>query len=271
MAVLEPRVSTALVTGGASGLGFAIAARLAGAGARVALLDRDAAPLERAVAKLRTAGARVHGIRMDVTETGCWPAVLAEVAAELGPIDILIANAGIAAPFTPIEQIEPALWRHVFDVNVHSQFALLQAWLPQARGRAAEGRAGHVLLTASLGAFLVVPGNAAYSAAKAAIVALAEGLRAELASLPIGVSIFCPGLVRTALMDTSTRHLHAAGFETAAMDPAVVAAKASMGLPVEMAAERAVAGMLAGRFWLFTHDDLMEHVAQRSRDIADGA
>ena len=191
----------ALITGGASGIGLGMARAFVAAGLRVAIADIDEAGW---------AGVAVRGLGaalvLDVTRGEAWERVVGEVEAALGPVDILCNNAGVAqgrfADGRGIEVAEmpEALWRMVMEVNATGPFLGARAVVPRMLAR---GRGGHIVNTASTGGLMAPGGLAAYCASKYAVVGLSESLRAELAPAGIGVSVLCPGGVRSNLFGSS--------------------------------------------------------------------
>ncbi len=185
--------ATAVVTGAAGGLGFALAQGLAAAGARVALVDLDADVV--AVARALP-GAR--GYVADVGDAAAMNDLARRVALDVGPARLLIANAGVAAsgPFEelPLEDVD---W--VWRTNVGGTWNACRAFLPQLRAHAP----AHAVLVGSAFAMLAPPGKSAYAASKAAVRALAESLRAELRGAGVGVTLLVPGPLDTGIVRTS--------------------------------------------------------------------
>jgi 3-oxoacyl-[acyl-carrier protein] reductase len=174
---------TALVTGGASGLGAAAAAALRAGGARVAVLD------------LEIAGCEPPAVAADVSDEAAVARAVAAVQDELGSIDILIHSAGIGGPWGGALDLDGATWRRIIDVNAGGTFYVCHAVLPgmvqRGYGRVVllssiAGRDGHALLPA-------------YAASKAAIIALAKSLGRELASTGVVVNVVAPAAIATPL------------------------------------------------------------------------
>ncbi|MEV0385425.1 SDR family NAD(P)-dependent oxidoreductase [Nonomuraea sp. NPDC050643] len=182
------QITNAVVTGAASGIGRALAARLRADGAHVTLADIDAAALAVAAEELGAAS-----FPADVSDPGAMEAL----AAAVPDADFVCLNAGIVgrdlgAPW----EVSPEDWERVFAVNVGGVVNGLRAFVP--RLLAAE-RPGHVLITASLAGLVTFAVGGAYAAAKHAVVALAEQTAQGLAGTPIGVTMLCPALVRTGM------------------------------------------------------------------------
>ena len=185
-----PRSSHALVTGGGRGIGRAVAATLARAGATVTVLGRNRATLDEAVA----AGDAHFAVVADVADQAAVNAAISEAAGHQ-PIDILIANAGIAES-APFAKSDAALFRRMMDVDFMGVVHVIQAVLPAMKDRP-YGRIVAVASTAGLKGYAYA---SAYSAAKHAVVGLVRSLALELASTRVTVNAVCPGFTDTDLL-----------------------------------------------------------------------
>ncbi|MEO5764970.1 MAG: SDR family NAD(P)-dependent oxidoreductase [Casimicrobiaceae bacterium] len=189
---------TAVVTGGAAGIGLAVARRLTSSGARVALWDRDAAALEAARSLLGSA-AMVNAL--DVADAGAVDHAARASLAALGRIDVLVCSAGITGPNKTVWEYPVDEWKKVFDVNVHGVFHCNRAVVPGMRER----NYGRIVNIASVAGKEGNPNASAYSASKAAVIGLTKSLGKELAQTEIRVNCVTPAAVRTAIFDQMTQ------------------------------------------------------------------
>ncbi|WP_293854989.1 SDR family oxidoreductase [Steroidobacter sp.] len=186
----------ALVTGAAQGMGFAMACRLAAAGARVAMNDSNATALAAAVADLRQQGADALAIPADVTIETEVRRMFATVLEQFGALDILINNAGVLRP-TRCEQIATQEWDLVLDTNLKGTFLCCREAIPLLR-RSEAGRI--VNLSSTAGKSVSTIGGAHYTAAKAGVLGLTRHLAKELGHERITVNAVCPGLIDTEMV-----------------------------------------------------------------------
>jgi 3-oxoacyl-[acyl-carrier protein] reductase len=182
----------ALVTGASRGIGLAIARSLAGMGARVGLCARDAKKLELAADELQREGADVVAVPADVSRASDISSLVQKTEQSLGPIDILINNAGIGY-FAPIQDASEANWDAVLDTNLKAVFLLSKAVAPGMIGR----RSGHIVNIASLAGKNSFTGGGIYCASKWGLLGLTQCMGEDLRPFGIRVSAVCPGSVAT--------------------------------------------------------------------------
>jgi 3-oxoacyl-[acyl-carrier protein] reductase len=188
----------AVITGGAAGIGLAVAQRLAAGGAKVALWDRDERALASANEKLDRAAVTQ---RVDVTDAAAVERAAKAASSELGGLDIIVCSAGITGPNATTWEYPVEAWRQVFDVNVHGLFLCNRAVVPIML----EGGYGRIVNIASVAGKEGNPNAPAYSASKAAVIGLTKSLGKELAKTGIRVNCVTPAAVRTAIFDQMTQ------------------------------------------------------------------
>jgi 2-dehydro-3-deoxy-L-rhamnonate dehydrogenase (NAD+) len=189
----------AVITGGAQGIGRAIAERLLRSGARVSLWDCDPAILQTAGAELASLG-DVHTATVDVVNAEQVDAAAAATVAHFGGIDILIAGAGITGPNLPTWEYPAEAWRRVLDIDLTGVFLCCRAIVPVMRA----AKYGRIVNIASIAGKEGNPNASAYSAAKAGVIALTKSLGKELAGENVAVNCITPAAARTRIFDQMT-------------------------------------------------------------------
>ena len=194
---LDMKGRNAIVTGGAAGIGLAIARRLVASGARVSLWDRDAAALDAAAKSLGTA----HVARLDVTREDDVARAFDESVAALQRIDALVCSAGITGPNTTVENYPLAAWREVIDINLTGVFLCNRVVVAHMT----RNDYGRIVNIASIAGKEGNPTASAYSASKAAVIALTKSLGKELAKTGIRVNCVTPAAVKTGMFAQMTQ------------------------------------------------------------------
>jgi short-subunit dehydrogenase len=196
---VEWREKVVLITGASSGIGRTLAAELGGRGARLGLLARRADVLEEIVGEVEKAGGRALALPADVRDAGAVRSMADRLRAELGPIDVLVANAGVGAT-TDAKELRADEVAEVININLLGAVNSAVAVMPEmvARGR------GQLVAISSLAAYRGLPKSGAYCASKAALSAFFESLRLDLRDTGVDVTIIHPGFIKTAL--TADRH-----------------------------------------------------------------
>jgi NAD(P)-dependent dehydrogenase (short-subunit alcohol dehydrogenase family) len=191
---------TAIVTGGARGIGYAVAQRLLESGAAVALWDMDAAAVERAAATLRDSG-RVTMAVVDVTDEASIASAATALLRDAGKIDILVNNAGITGGNAPTWELKPDVWRSVIEVNLVAPYLTCRAVVPHmiAKGY------GRIVNIASIAGKEGNPNASHYSASKAGLIGLTKSLAKELAGKGVLVNAVTPAAAKTDLFDQMTQ------------------------------------------------------------------
>jgi NAD(P)-dependent dehydrogenase (short-subunit alcohol dehydrogenase family) len=183
-----------VITGGAVGLGFAVAQRVLLSGGSVTLWDRDAAALERAQGLL---GAYADTVQVDVADHASVVAAVARTLQKTSAIDALVNSAGITGPNVKLWDYPPEAWAQVQQVNLNGLFYCCREVVPHMRGR----NAGRIVNIASVAGKEGNPNASAYSASKAAVIALTKSLGKELADTGIRVNCVTPAAVKTPIFD----------------------------------------------------------------------
>jgi NAD(P)-dependent dehydrogenase (short-subunit alcohol dehydrogenase family) len=187
----------ALITGGGRGLGRAFALGLAAAGAAVAVIARSEEQIEETARMVREAGGKALAVRADVADPSAVDAMARRVEKELGPVDVLVNNAGAGGVFGPSWEADADKWWSCMETNVRGPFLCARAFLPGMIAR----RRGSIINVASGAGAIKIPYMSAYVISKAALIKYTELLAAEAG--PHGISAFAiqPGTVRTAMLD----------------------------------------------------------------------
>lgn len=200
------QAKTVIVTGGAGGIGGATCRRFAAEGAKVAVFDMNLEAAEQVAADIRAAGGQAAAFKCDITDRAAVDAAVAATEAQLGPVDVLVNNAGWDV-FKPFVKTVPAEWSKLIDINLTGVLHMLHAVLPGM----SERKSGRIVNIASDAARGGSSGEAVYSACKGGLVALSKTLAREHARHNITVNVVCPGPTDTALL---------AGVAEGARDPA---------------------------------------------------
>jgi 3-oxoacyl-[acyl-carrier protein] reductase len=186
----------AIVTGGAQGIGLAIAHRLARAGAQVAIADIGDQRAEQAVAMLRGEGLQAISAGVDVSDEPAVARMLETVHRELGPVAILVNNAGVSGGTASVQDIEPSSWDRTIAINLRGVFLCCRAVLPDML---AAGY-GRIVNVASIAGKEGNPGLSAYSASKAAVIGFTKSLAKEVATTGIIVNAISPAVIQTDIL-----------------------------------------------------------------------
>ena len=194
MNAIDLKNRNAIITGGARGIGFAIAKRMLASGAAVLLWDADAAALDKAAALLKSDG-RVHSAIVDVIDESAVARAVEAALRDFGKIDILVNNAGITGGNAPLWELTPEVWRRVVDVNLVAPYLTCRALVPHM---AAAGY-GRIVNIASIAGKEGNPNASHYSASKAGLIALTKSLAKELASTGVLVNAVTPAAAKTEL------------------------------------------------------------------------
>lgn len=254
----------AVVTGAASGIGFAMCERFAAAGMKLVMADLKDSPLEKEAARLRSGGADVLTQATDVSKWDQVQALAAAAKAGFGGAHVVCNNAGVRSMGliweTSIED-----WNWVVNIDLFGVVHGIKAFAPEMIAR---GEPGHFVNTSSVAGLLAMgPSNAPYNVSKFGVVALSEVLHQEMKQIgaPIGVSVLCPGVVPTNLRENSNR-LRPSGAPVTSRR----IESHTKPMPASDVANLVLDGILHDRFWLLTHpDDYRPMIEQRCRGIVE--
>jgi len=250
----------AFVTGGASGIGLGMVRAFVNAGMRVAIADLRADHLEAAVKSL-DAGDRVVPLKLDVTDRQAYARVAREAEQALGAIHVLCNNAGIGLA-GPAKDATYDDWDWVLGVNLGGVVNGIVTMVPRMLKH---GEGGHIVNTSSMSGIMPNPGTIQYTAAKAAVVAISEVLRTELAAANIGVSAFCPGPVQTQIQksgETRPATLARTGYAEADKRRAANL-NAKLWMDPNKVGELVLEGIRKNWLYIFTHNEFGPGIKER--------
>lgn len=270
---MDLRGKVAVITGGASGIGYAMAERFAGEGMKLVLADIEDEALQAAAARLREAGTEVIGVRTDVARYADVQALEARAVAEFGKVHILCNNAGVSIT-GPAWEFSLDDWRWVMDVNVNGVIYGVKAFLP---GMLAHGEPAHVVNTGSLASFNAIGDHAPYCTSKFAVLGFTQSLYNEMKArmTNVGVSILAPGMVRTSI-NRSWRNRPQSDkpwSDREFADETFMAhsdAFQGAGIPATEVAERVVEAVRDDRFYIFTEEGAPHYVAATAGRASTG-
>jgi NAD(P)-dependent dehydrogenase (short-subunit alcohol dehydrogenase family) len=266
----------AVVTGGASGIGLAMARRFAAEGMRIVLADIERPVLARAGEDLAWSGADVITVQTDVSLAGDVAALAATTLEHFGDVHLVCNNAGVGSRGLPIAELPLEDFAWVVSVNLFGVIHGIQSFLPHLRANGV----GHIVNTASISGLYHLPRMGPYNASKAAVIALSETLRFELEAegSGVGVSVLCPSWVRTNITTSDRnrpeRFAYTLGTEQMAQAAEYKAGRrqqlATIAIdPAEVAAQVCDA-VRADRFYVLTHPESVALFEERARRIVTG-
>ncbi|MEW6268665.1 MAG: SDR family NAD(P)-dependent oxidoreductase [Thermodesulfobacteriota bacterium] len=265
----ELRGRVAVVTGAASGIGRALAARFAADGMRVCLADVERGPLERAAEEIAAAGAEILAVPTDVARAADVEALREHVLARFGAVHVVCNNAGVSLG-GPVWEASLDDWRWVLGVNLWGVIHGVRTFVPLLVAQ----DEGHVVNTASMAGLTSNAGSGVYNVSKHGVVTLSETLYRDLAArgARVGVSLLCPSFVATSILDSArNRQREVGGDATRAPAPSADARRRIVrGLAPSEVAERVVDAIRAERFWVLTHPETVDRVRRRLEDVVAG-
>jgi NAD(P)-dependent dehydrogenase (short-subunit alcohol dehydrogenase family) len=257
---------TAFVTGGASGIGFALGRAFAEEGMNVMLADIEADALAVALERLQKFAPCVRGVVCDVTDPTSVERAADATFAAFEHVHVVCNNAGVAAG-SGIDNFSLETWRWVLDVNVMGVLHGIGTFLPHIR---AHGEGGHIVNTASMAGLQTGLGFSPYATSKYAVVAISEGLALELKPHGIGVSVLCPGFVRTRIGQSGRNRPERYGpaptldaASPAGMLSAHISAMLEAGIDPSDVAVQVLAAIRNDELYVFTHPEMRGEVDER--------
>ncbi len=266
---------TAFVTGGASGMGLAMVRSFAAAGMNVAVADIEQQALDRVAAEFAGSNGAVITIQLDVTDRAAMERAAETTEQAFGNVHVVCNNAGVAVGGN-VDEMSYADWDWVLGVNVDGVVNGVQTF---TRRIEAHGEGGHFVNTASMAGHIAVPGLSVYTASKFAVVGLSEVMRNDLAAKGIGVSVLCPGVVRTNIFDSGRNRPEdlAAETDTAAAllrgegDQAEQEARMAQilagALDADVVGDMVLHAIQNDEFYIFTHPEIAEITNARYQDM----
>jgi len=254
----------AVITGGASGIGLAVAKALAAQGARLVLADIEKPALDAAVKAFTDEGVEAIGVVTDVRELDQVAALADAAYDKFGAVNIVFNNAGVVV-FGPTQAMTHADWKWVMDVNLWGPIHGSEVFIPRML---AQGQEGHMLFTSSFAGIAPNVKLGPYNVTKAGVVALAESLWRDLRGTPIGVSVLCPQRVYSNI-DKSYRNRPADVAPEAPVEEAPDKMVAARTLLTDDVAQMVLGAMLRNDLFIVTHKESQESVRRRFQRIDD--
>lgn len=264
----------AVVTGGASGIGFAMAQRLAGASMRLAIADVEEDALDAAAKQLVDGGAEVLAVPTDVSDADAVDAFADRVRERYGSYHVVCNNAGVGGHGFTTWDTPTSEWQWVLGVNLWGVIEGIRAFVPAL----VEQNEGHVVNTASLAGLATLPFMAPYSASKHAVLAISEALHHELTMVgsAVKVSVLCPGFIKTRIADANRNWLERLGPEPAQDNPAseviepLVRGLVDAGKSPEALAEQVLDAIREERFLVITEPEMCKGAVDSRAAMVDG-
>ncbi len=260
----------AVITGGASGIGRAVADRAAAEGMLIVLGDIEEGPLKEAVGDLTSSGAEALGVVTDVADGASVRALRDAAVDRFGAVHLVHNNAGIGLG-GPIWEVSEEDWRWILGVNLWGVIHGVRTFTPLL----IEQGEGHIVNTASIAGLIAAPFLGPYNATKQAVVAISETLFKDLQSVgaPIGVSVLCPGFVQTRIAESERNRPDWApdrDVEGAAALRGAVQDMVHGGIAATTVADRVIDAVRADTFYILTHPELDGAITTRFDDIVQG-
>jgi NAD(P)-dependent dehydrogenase (short-subunit alcohol dehydrogenase family) len=255
---------TAFITGGASGIGLGMARAFGRAGMNVVLADIDLGAAKATAEQLAAEQIKAAPVFVDVTDRASVKSAALDAVAAFGKIHVVCNNAGVAVG-GPLGTVRERDWDWIIDVNLKGVVYGTEVFAPLIRSH---GEGGHFVNTASMAGMVSPPGMEPYTATKFAVVAMSEGWAGQLAPANIGVSVLCPGFVRTRIHESGRARQDKYG-GSGEVDPGVgatpseAAANVLGGIDPDIVGQRVLEGVRDGDLYIFTHPQFKEFTQAR--------
>lgn len=268
---LDLKGKVAFITGGAAGLGLSMARAFGKEGMKVMLADIDEDALAAAKKDLEDRQVPVSTVICDVTDRNSLKSAALKTIADFGKVHVVCNNAGVAVG-GPWDQVKDRDWDWIIDVNLKGVYYGVETFMPLILSH---GEGGHFVNTASMAGMVSPPSLEPYCATKFAVVAMSEGWAMQFAPLGVGVSVLCPGFVKT-LIHESWRNKQAKYGGAADTDPGVGATREEAasnvlnGIDPDVVGARVVEGINGGEIHIFTHREMRAFVEMRFQTILQG-
>lgn len=266
--MMELHGKTAFITGAASGIGLGMARAFGRAGMNVVVADIDMGAARHAVERLASEQVKAVPVECDVTLREDVRRAALDAVAAFGKIHVVCNNAGVAVG-GPLGTVRERDWDWIIDVNLKGVVYGVETFVPLIKGH---GEGGHIVNTASMAGLISPPGMEPYSATKYAVVAMSEGWAQQLAPLGIGMSVLCPGFVRTRIHESGRARQTRYGGE-GDVDPGVGASRQEAannvlsGIDPDIVGARVVEAIRAKELYIFTHPHMRDFVEARFQTI----
>ncbi len=263
---------TAVITGGASGIGLAVARRLGREGMNLVLADIEQPALDQAVAELEAADVSVLGVETDVSDVGAVRRLATAADERFGNVHVLFNNAGVGGGGPILEPDDIDMWEWVLSVDLLGVLYGIKVFGPSM---VAHGEPCHIVNTASMAGLVPTPGLGSYTVSKYGVVAMSETLSLETTDTSLVVSVLCPGFVRTKIAESDRNipehlvRLEELSEELEFLRQAVQDLVAG-GIPPEQVADAVFDALRTGRFYILTHPEYGDQIRQRAEWIVAG-
>lgn len=252
---------TAFITGGANGIGFGMARVFSQAGMNVVIADIRDNGLERAARELAGEGFNVHPVRLDVSDRAAMSAAANEAERVFGNVHLVCNNAGVNQ-FKPMDQCTYNDWDWVMGVNLGGVINGVVEFVPRLKRH---GEGGHIVNTASMASIISGPAAGIYTTSKFAVRGLSECLRYALAPYGIGVSVLCPGLVKSVIYDSHAIRPASLPGEMTAEEKAfldILPGMHELGMDPLEVAEAVLQGVRENRLYIFSHPEFRDELRE---------